>query len=226
MTDGEIAHDAWTDRLSEYLDGELGPVARRRLEHHLRRCSRCSALLEDLRGVVRHAPALAADAEPDSDLWPDIAARLSPRVAPSWHGLLAPAPISVRRLVVPAMAIVMIVAAAVVVILVLGRQPGAVRPQQVARPVETAPPPLAPSQEYDDTVAELRRVIETRLTADPQVLEVIDRNLESINVAIADYSDALARRPGDARLRQRLEEARNLKVEMLRQAASLASDSD
>ncbi|PYP99161.1 MAG: hypothetical protein DMD34_00150, partial [Gemmatimonadetes bacterium] len=38
--------DQWTDRLSEYLDGELAGSERTALEAHLASCGNCRATLE------------------------------------------------------------------------------------------------------------------------------------------------------------------------------------
>ena len=37
-------HKAWTDRLSDYLDGELGADEHRAVESHLRECAACTAV--------------------------------------------------------------------------------------------------------------------------------------------------------------------------------------
>ena len=42
----------WTDRLSDYLDGELPPAERNSLEAHLETCAECARVLEELRTVV------------------------------------------------------------------------------------------------------------------------------------------------------------------------------
>jgi len=47
-------------RMSDYLDGELGPDARRRIEHHVSQCERCRRLLDDLRRTVDALHRLAA----------------------------------------------------------------------------------------------------------------------------------------------------------------------
>lgn len=52
------------DRLGRYLDGELPPVERRLVENHLRKCSRCSSELQELRAIAglfqesMHTPAV------------------------------------------------------------------------------------------------------------------------------------------------------------------------
>ena len=68
----------WTDRLSEYMDGELGDGEREALELHLLECPECAETLAELRDVVARATALE-DRAPARDLWPGIAGRLAPR---------------------------------------------------------------------------------------------------------------------------------------------------
>jgi anti-sigma factor RsiW len=47
-------------RMSEYLDGELAPRGRARLEHHLHDCPECARLLAGLRAVVHGLGRLSA----------------------------------------------------------------------------------------------------------------------------------------------------------------------
>ena len=42
-------HEEWTDKLSEYLDGELADDERYAVESHLSGCAECAAVLDDLR---------------------------------------------------------------------------------------------------------------------------------------------------------------------------------
>src|SRR2546425_12951853 len=81
--------DQWTDRLSEYLDGELTAPERTTLEAHLASCEGCRTTLAELRRVVTNARALD-DRPPAADLWPAVAARI--RRAPREKG-----PPGVRR---------------------------------------------------------------------------------------------------------------------------------
>lgn len=45
---------------SEYLDGELSPTERERVEQHASVCPRCHALLASLRRIIGTLPGLAA----------------------------------------------------------------------------------------------------------------------------------------------------------------------
>src|SRR5438067_6341762 len=67
--------DKWTERLSEYLDGELNETEGRSLEAHLASCAECAATLAELRGVTARAGSLD-DRPPAHDLWTGIAQRI------------------------------------------------------------------------------------------------------------------------------------------------------
>ena len=64
--------DTWTNRLSEYVDGDLPQEELARLEAHLPGCADCRATLAQLRRVVARAQSLD-DRPPTADLWPAIA---------------------------------------------------------------------------------------------------------------------------------------------------------
>jgi anti-sigma factor RsiW len=69
----------WTDRLSDYLDGELDREQRAACESHLAGCAECSRLLEELRVVVARAGALP-QLPLERDLWQEIEPRLRGRI--------------------------------------------------------------------------------------------------------------------------------------------------
>ena len=48
-------HEEWTDKLSDYLDGELTGDERSAVDAHLRSCAACAAVLNDLKRVVARA---------------------------------------------------------------------------------------------------------------------------------------------------------------------------
>src|SRR3954468_17059145 len=74
--------DQFTDRLSEYLDGEdLAPAERAQIEAHLAGCAECRAAPEELREVAAFASALP-DSPPSANLWSGVSARIQPRSAP------------------------------------------------------------------------------------------------------------------------------------------------
>jgi len=67
--------DAFTSRLSEYIDDELSAAERQSIEAHLVECESCRTIAGELRRVVAHA-ANAKDSAPVNDLWPAIYSRI------------------------------------------------------------------------------------------------------------------------------------------------------
>lgn len=65
----------WTERLSEYLDGDLSNAERDACEQHLAGCAECAGVLEELKAVAAAARALPG-APPPAELWNAIEARL------------------------------------------------------------------------------------------------------------------------------------------------------
>ena len=68
-------HEEWTEKLSDFLDGELTPDDRDAVESHLQCCASCAAVLDELTQVVARARTLEGR-PPRADLWPGIAARI------------------------------------------------------------------------------------------------------------------------------------------------------
>ncbi len=237
---GDTGSHPWEARLSEYLDDELTGAERLQLEEHLRGCASCAAVLGDLRAVVTRADGCARESLPANDLWDGIRPRLQPRQPKAaWRralDVLALSPATPAWWKVPAFAAAILVVGLAASLLWLnrgmtlpGEEGGKIATHEQGAqggtpgPGEQVPPALEASREYYDTVARLRRVVEQRLTHDPRVVEVLDSNLAAIDAAIAGYRDALVANPGDETLRKRLEQARERKVDVLRQAA-LASE--
>ncbi len=76
-------NDRFTDRLSDFLDGDVSPDERLELEAHLAQCASCRAILDELRAVVRGAKELAASPPgPPPGVWPRVAAEIGVRGTP------------------------------------------------------------------------------------------------------------------------------------------------
>jgi len=222
--------DTWTDRLSEYLDGELGGVERTALEAHLAGCAACAAALEELRRVVARARALD-DRPPAADLWPAIAEQIgvSSR-AHAARGLEAPR--ARRRL---SFTIPQLAAASVALALLSGggawllvgrhqpeRSPSVATPGPKAFGVSAGPA----DPRYAAAVADLELVMERgRGRLDTATVRVIEKNLGIIDGAIRDAQRALAADPANAYLNLHLAEQMRRKLELLRQVNALAARS-
>ena len=222
--------DPWTERLSEYLDGDLPPDQRETLAAHLQECSECAATLAELRRVAGRARALT-DRDPTVDLWPGIAARIG-ATTPSAGTPVVPLTRRTGRqwsFTLPELA-----AAGIALMVLSGGAAMLMHPGAAPLAVAPAPTPAPPvvsvtaSQRsrggYDDAVSDLERVLEQgRGRLDTATVRVIQRNLAAIDTAIAQAQRALATDSGNVYLNSHLAATRRHKLEVLRQAASLVS---
>ncbi len=211
-------NDQWTDRLSEYLDGDLTPAERTALEAHLAACGACRRTLEELRRVVARAQALD-DRPPVADLWPGIA---------EYIGVVSLAARRARRLsfTVPQLA-----AAAVVLAFLSGgsawlalRDHQSLPPTAPSTPVMTSVGMSLLDARTAASVAALEQTLaRNRDRLDTGTVRVIEKNLGIIDRAIRDAQSALAADPANPYLNQHLAQETRRKLELLRQAATLAS---
>jgi anti-sigma factor RsiW len=224
--------DQWTARLSEYLDGELEDGERVSLESHLQSCGECSAIVGDLRRIVRRARTLKQQG-PERDLWPGIASRIGATAAePDEVVDLATRRRSPRRW---SFSLPQLAAAGIALMTFSGGavwllRPGA--PQPLSAPVAGVSPPnptvvtaaVRPSatQSYAAAVADLERVLaQGRGQLDSSTVRVIEQNLQAIDRAIAQAQRALDADPANLYLNTHLAETMRRKLDLLRQAAAL-----
>ena len=217
--------DQWTDRLSEYLDGELSLPEREALEAHLLSCADCGRTLEELRAVVARAGQVI-DREPARDLWPAIAARLQ---TPDLE--LAPIATSGKRRL--SFSIPQLAAASIVLMLMSAGTMYMMLEDDAAAPVAAEQPVVqsSPAQvsvrsvtrRYDEAVQELELALEhNRSQMDTATVRILEKNLAIIDRAIADARAALGQEPANPYLTKYLDAAMQRKVQLLRRAAGVA----
>jgi len=213
-------NDQWTDRLSEYVDGELAAGERSALETHLATCANCRATLGDLRGVVARAKSLE-DRAPKADLWSGIHARLTPGRRP---GVSLPwrVSFSVPQLMAASIALVLLSGGGAWLAL---RQPQALRGGPTAPlPDGVVRPAAVWTGRTDAAIADLQDVLrrnESRL--DTATVRVVRENLALIDRAIAQARGALAADPGNAYLNLHLADTMRRKLELLRRVNAIAA---
>jgi Putative zinc-finger len=266
-------HEEWTDKLSEFLDGELSAGEHRAVEIHLRGCASCSAVLEDLKRVVARAQQAGAAARPPrADLWDDIAARIDAGGAQAFaerseDGDSAPLSREERSregfalrsrriaLTLPQLAAAAALVAAVsggMVWTLAGRPDGlrdgttaskssdvpnatAIAQPSSAAPGDAAPPDAADrivpvsmaDAQYDAAVSDLEGALKQgRGRLDAATIAIVEHNLQIIDQAIDQARQALTADPANTYLTGHLVEARRRKLDLLRRAAALTSESD
>ena len=222
--------DPWTDRLSEYLDGELPAEERTALESHLRHCVTCGAALADLERIVRRAGALD-DRPLERDLWPGIAARIG---VPAAVSKVTETPLAGRTPRRWAFSLPQLAAAGIALMALSGAAAWLLHPAGTAMVLTHQPAPVVvpvaagsarpAARSYDVAVAELQQVLaQNRGRLDTTTVRVIEQNLATIDRAIAQAQRALAVDSANIYLNSHLAETMRRKLELLRQAAALVS---
>ena len=228
MTDTTGTPQHWTDRLSEYVDGELDPPARVAIDAHLATCAECRATRDALTRVVARARRVPYR-EPSRDLWTSVEAAIeASRVTPMPS---APRPrlvtLPVGRLVA-AVAAVAIIAAGVAWMVASTRSAPPLAAVPDSAPATTGVPMTNPAAlavaSYRDAAADLERALEAgRSTLRPETMRVIEENLRTIDRAIAQADSALRRDPGSEYLNQYLAATMQRKLRLLRRAVDITT---
>ena len=220
--------DQWIDRLSEYLDGDLPPAERTALEAHLAGCPTCRTTMDELRHVVTRAHALV-DQPVGTDLWGGVAARIGASGTP----VVDLGARRVRRRVTLSLPQL---AAAAILLLTVGAGASTLAFRTAAAPstaVAAAPPaaraipaglPGKAELSYDTAVRDLEQALDAgRSRLSPKTVTVLQRNLDRIDVAIAEARAALAADPANAYLSGHLAATMQQKLALLQQATLLAN---
>jgi anti-sigma factor RsiW len=215
--------DQWTDRLSEYLDGELTGSERAFLESHLERCEDCQETLAGLRRVVMRARSLE-DRPTATDLWAGVAERIGVPARPTTVATRRRFTFSAPQLLAAGIALAVLSASGAwmlhptvpMVTLQPAGAPGGLTVTQAAAPNAV--------QSYDAAVGDLERVLEQgRGRLDTATVRVLEQNLALIDRAIADARRAVAADSANVYLNTHLAETMRRKVDLLRQAAALVA---
>jgi anti-sigma factor RsiW len=222
--------DQWTDKLSDYLDGELNAADSEALEAHLLECAECGHTLRQLRGVVARAGQVV-DREPPRDLWPAIAARLAevPQLdLVTSEGSTSRGKrrfsFSIPQLAAASVAIMLMSAGTMYMLVQRGDEAAVAAVQQpAAQPVPAGSLSVrAVTRNYDDAVQELETVLErNRHQLDSSTVRVLEQNLAIIDRAITEARAALGQEPANPYLSRYLDQAMQKKVQLLQRATSV-----
>jgi anti-sigma factor RsiW len=218
------------DELSDYVDGTLAADRVNVIDAHLSTCDACTALVRDL-DRIRTAAGQLGPIEPPGHLWLEIAGRIQ---------LEAAAP--VRRAAAPATRHPMwqwVGLAAALVVITLG----VYAIQRMATPaaptvagtdgnpaapatVETVQDELAQAAaHYEKAIAALEAITKNNDgTMDPAIAAAVQKNLATIDQAIADGRAAVQTNPDSEAARDSLFEAFRRKVGVLQATVALMNE--
>lgn len=212
--------DQWTDRLSEYLDGELAPFERQALDAHLAACADCAGVLEELDAVRQQASVLPERVPPVADPWAAIASRIERMPRSGADEGRAP-----RRVSLPQLA----AAAALVLAVGMGsmwmrqppRGPGVERDPAPADYGQGVHPVALADESFDAAVADLEAVLdEGRGRLNAETIRVLEENLAAIDAAVVQAREALAADPANVGLTNHLLRTRAMRLGLLRRAVA------
>jgi anti-sigma factor ChrR (cupin superfamily) len=224
--------DNWTNRLSEYLDGDLSEADRTKLEVHLRGCDECAGLVSQLAQVKQRAEALE-DEPPQSDLWQGIQDRIRHIQRDSDVVDLAAKRDQQRRRL--QFTVPQLVAAGFALIVVSAGSVWLAKPAAEPRSTSivadvvdsaTAVAFLAGFEmtEYDAAVAELEGILrDGRDQLDPSTAAALQQSLATIDRAIQEAYEALRADPVNTYLSTHLAASMTHKIKLLQHAASLTT---
>jgi len=233
-----MPQDKWTDRLSEFLDGELEKRDREALEEHLKSCGECSAALDDLRAVMSRARSLD-DRPPARDLWAGIAERIgtasgttvevspiqsAPSVRRAWAARRLS--FSMPQLAAAAVALIAVSGGAVGAWITLSEKstPASATAIGQSGAITIAAAANVGGAMYDSAVVELEQALAVnRGQLDTATVRIIEENLAIIDQAIDQARTALAADPGSVYLSNHLAATLKRKVELLRHVTGLTA---
>jgi hypothetical protein len=198
-------------RLDAYVHGTLSGAESAAFEAHLSTCAACEAMLSNAAEPLVELNSLPRSIEPGTDLWPGITRRLAPRGRVFHRGIPVPA------WALAAAAVLLIVLSSGTTVLLLR---------------STGHPTVLPSGRLDAVEAEyaaasddLALTLEkARARLAPGTLATIERNLVTIDSALAESRRALAKDPANGVLEQLVVAAWRQKLEFLRRAAALSTE--
>ena len=217
-------------RLDEWVEGSLDERDEEAMAAHLAGCDACSGEARSLEALLAAAAGLPREIRPPRDLWAGIDARLDDEPAAGVERGEA-VPLAARRrprgaglppwaLVAAALALVLVTAA---VTSILTRNDEAIA-LKLRRAGESAPPAARSADDREDEARflaasqELLAGLEAQ-DLSPETMEIVRRNLEVIDAAIAELQVALERDPGNGELTRMLLATYQRKIDLLEQAA-------
>jgi hypothetical protein len=196
-------------RADAYARGELDPADAAAFEAHLESCSACEAALSASDGPLPDVAGLSRSIEPAADLWPAIRERVAARRGRSaW---IAP-----PRWALAAAAVLLIaLSSGVTAVLLTSREPRAMATGNIS----------ALEAQYSAVSEDLTGALEqARSRLSPETMATIERNLRIIDAALDETRQALARDPANPALGQMVVAAWRQKVDLLRRATALGTE--
>jgi hypothetical protein len=206
--------------LTDLVDGALDPAARRVAEEHVARCDDCAARAQRVRALLVHASSLPSTMDPPAGEWAQVRAR----IGESKTRTIATRPWWTRRSALLAAGLALVVVSSGVTALLVRGSGVTTTPVAASATSQPLVPRLAALEhDYTTVTRDLERELAERKHAlTPETIAVVERSLRTIDAAIAEAREALARDPSSETLARLFVASHDQKVELLRHAMRLA----
>lgn len=211
-------------QLNDYAEDLLGTEEREAAATHVAACPTCAAQVEAIRSLRDELATLPTRLDPRVDLRPGIRSRVHGRTTA--HGPIRET--AQRRLPSPlaAAAAVVLVAAAAATALLVGRGDGGTGGAAVVATDDAGRAFLALDREYGRAASELRRTLESGDGGlDPGTASLLRESLSIVDRAVAESRAAMAEDPSSPVVRDLVLAAHRQRLDVLRRATALATES-
>jgi hypothetical protein len=213
-----MSEDRYTGRLGDYVDGTLDEAERRLLESHMAVCESCRTLTEDLLEIKKSAGSLPRLTPPDH-LWNRIENALSARQRRTFSGTF-----SSRW------------AMAASILLIIGL--GFLLWRNTTPPVPSTDDPAElagyvtseleqAEKHYENAISGLEQIVDKESRdepLDPEVMAVLNDNMDLIEQAIGESRAAALEDPDDETARESLLGALKTKLSLLQDTILLINE--
>jgi anti-sigma factor RsiW len=204
------------ERIDAYVDGTATATERAEMERHLATCPDCRAEADAIARLVRRARGLPVSLEPSADGWTALRGTLHPRS--SWDRVRARGVLRIAAAIVLAAGL-----SSALTVFVMQRSAS---PDHTRATADAAASFARVERDYVEVSRDLAAAVAARRASlSPEAWASLERSLTTIDRAIAEARAALAEDPGNALVVQLLTASYERKLDLLRRAARLSTES-
>ena len=223
-----MTHEVIKHLLDDYVTGDLTEEARPAVEEHVTSCPLCSAGVESLKRILARAAELPKSVEPPADAWSNIRSAISrDESAVKADSSLTRSGIWQRRYVLAAAGVLIAVLSSVGTTLYMNSHSRVSNIGAAANSsTEAMPATLAAftieENNYLRTASMLQDLLDQQeASLAPETVAQLKASLRTIDEAILEARNALARDPANKLLVQMLTASYRQKVDLLRRTTEL-----
>jgi anti-sigma factor RsiW len=225
-----MTHEVIKHLLDDYVTGDLSEEARPPVEEHVVGCALCAAEVESVKRILARGAELPKSVDPPADAWSNILSAISrDEFVVGAESPVSRSVLRQRRYVLAAAAILIAVLSSAGTALYLNGHYSGVRNRSAAASnssAEATPASLAAftieENSYLRTASMLQDLLDQQeASLAPETVVQLKASLRTIDEAILEARNALARDPANKLLVQMLSASYRQKVDLLRRSTEL-----